>query len=151
VERRLAKAAAAGALALPMLFGLSGPAHAEVNPSCSSGVTQIGSTAYINTGGETFASVKQFKGCNKNWGYLYVWEGYRNNHSSWNACVSIATTTSSGSGGTIKDVRCNSGRFTELWSSGANTLSSCTVAVGWMGYGPVPYSGEPTARTSVRC
>ncbi|GII52556.1 hypothetical protein Pth03_09450 [Planotetraspora thailandica] len=151
MKRNLAKAAAAGALALPMLAGLGGTAHAETNPACSSGVTQIGSTAYITSGGQTFASVKQFKGCNKNYAYLYVWEGYRSTHSSWHACVSIATTTSSGAGNTIQDVRCNDGKFTELWSSGANTLADCTVAVGWVGYGPIPFSGEPIGRTSVRC
>ncbi|GAA1292326.1 MULTISPECIES: hypothetical protein [Planotetraspora] len=150
MERRLAKAAGAGIIALPLVLGLSGPAHAETNPSCSS-VTQIGTTAYVTTGGQTFASVKQFKGCNKNWAYLYVWEGYRSSHSSWHACTTIATTTAAGAGNHVQDVRCNSGKFTELWSSGAATLSDCTVAVGWIGYGPLPETGEPLGRTSVRC
>ncbi len=145
----LVKTAMAGAFALPVIVGLSAPAQAETNPYCSSGVTQIGTTAYVTSGGQTFASVKQFKGCNKNWSYLYVWQGWRDTHSSWDACTSV--TTRSGSTTTIQDVRCNSGRFSELWSQGASTLSLCTRALGWKGYGPWPDSDDPKASTSERC
>ncbi|MFF5207321.1 hypothetical protein [Streptosporangium sp. NPDC000396] len=147
--RRLAEVATISALLLPMLAGFSGSAQAETNPACSR-VTQIGSTGYVDVGGQEFASVKQFKGCGKNWAYLFVWASYRRSHGSWNACVSIATKNSSG-GRTMRDVRCDNGRFTELWSSGADTLRVCTVALGWKGNGPFPYRGEPTARTSERC
>jgi hypothetical protein len=100
-------------------------------------------------GGKTFASVKQFKGCNKNWAYVYVWSTWRNSHRDWHACASV--TTKSGSGRTVKDVQCNAGRFTHLWSQGAKTLSACTRALGWKGDGPFPVSGEPRALTSERC
>ena len=38
---------------------------------------QIGATAYVTVGGQTAASVKQYKGCGKNYAYTYVWQQYR--------------------------------------------------------------------------
>ncbi|MGJ6960262.1 hypothetical protein ACSDR0_00010 [Streptosporangium sp. G11] len=149
MKRELVQAIAVSVLALPMLAGLSGSAQAETNPRCSS-VTQIGTTAHVTSGGRTFASVKQFKGCNKNWAYVYVWTDWRNSHSSWDACAAVTTRSSSG-GTTVEDPSCNSGRFTELWSHGASTLSQCTRALGWKGYGPFPDSNDPKASTSERC
>ncbi|MFC4058573.1 hypothetical protein ACFOWE_09725 [Planomonospora corallina] len=148
MRRTFAQAAAVGALVLPMLAGFGGPAHAETNPYCSK-VTKIGSTARITSGGKTFASVKQFKGCNKNWAYVYVWGSWRDSHRSWNACASV--TTRSGSRTTVEGPRCKSGRFTELWSYGTATLSKCTRALGWIGHGPFPGSGDRKASTSERC
>ena len=63
--KSLAVAAATAAL---MAGGLgAGVAQAESAPGCSSTV-QIGSTAYVKFQGQEIASVKQFKGCNRNWG-----------------------------------------------------------------------------------
>lgn len=67
-------------------------------PSCSSTV-QIGSTATLTVGGQTFASVKQFKGCAKNWSYVYVWAGYRSAHRSWSDCAAVSVTNASGTEG----------------------------------------------------
>ncbi|MFF2629786.1 hypothetical protein ACFVUN_28985 [Kitasatospora griseola] len=150
--RMLTKIAAATALAVPMFAAVPGVANATTVPtapsaslaaSCSS-VTQIGTTAYINVGGQTMASVKQYKGCGKNYSYLYVWQGYRDTHSSWDACTTILTGT------TIRDVQCNS-NMVEIWSSGADTLAECTQAMGWNGYGPWPGAGDVVAKTDTRC
>ncbi|MFF0294548.1 hypothetical protein ACFYST_15260 [Kitasatospora sp. NPDC004614] len=152
--RVFAKIAAVAALAVPMLVAIPGAANATTAPNASAApgalaascgsVTQIGTTAYLNVGGQTMASVKQYKGCGKNYSYLYVWQGYRDTHSSWDACTSILTGT------TVRDVQCNS-NMVEIWSSGADTLSECTQGMGWNGTGPLPYGNEVVAKTDVRC
>jgi hypothetical protein len=94
----------------------AGPAHAETNPKCPSGVTQIGCA--------NVASIKQFKGCGKNWGYIYVWDSWKSGHPNFTASVAITT----GDG----DIDINNGRRgqQEVWSDGANTLRFCTMAHG---------------------
>ncbi|WP_157430177.1 hypothetical protein [Actinomadura oligospora] len=139
--RKLTRAMFGVALAAPMTLGISTAAHAEQAPGCSSTV-QIGSTAYITISGETFASVKQFKGCGKNYAYAYVWQSYRNAHSNWDICISIATVQSNGSR-LLEDLRCP-GQVVEAWSGGAATLDQCTVAVGW-------YPDVANKATDVRC
>ncbi len=143
----LTKIAAVAALAVPLLIAVPGTAEASTPTSCSS-VTQIGSTAYLNVGGETMASVKQYKGCGKNYSYLYVWQGYRSAHSSWDVCAAIVTTN----GHDVQDPMCGHNTV-ELWSTGANTLTQCTQALGWTGLGPIPYiaDGDVAVKTDVRC
>ncbi|MEV0409176.1 hypothetical protein [Actinoallomurus sp. NPDC050550] len=135
---KLAKAALAGLLAVPAVVGIPAVAYAGSAPGCSSTV-QIGTTAHIYSGGTTFASAKQFKGCGKNWAYLYVWSGYRSTHSSWNACVAVGDNTSD----SLEGTQCRS-KSTEIWSLGANTLAHCTQAIGWIPDGA-------SAKTSERC
>jgi hypothetical protein len=139
---RIASAVGTAALVTGAMLGIASPANAETNPSCGS-VTQIGSTAYIKSGGTTIASVKQFKGCNKNWSYTYVWESFRSSHSgNWWACSGV----SAGSQGLV-DYKCGGNHQAEVWSSGANTLSVCTKA-----YGQLEWSnGEGSAATDQRC
>ncbi|MGC9669434.1 hypothetical protein ACNTMW_23120 [Planosporangium sp. 12N6] len=121
------------------LAAVTAPAYAESAPGCSSTV-QIGSTSYITVGGSTFASVKQFKGCNKNWAYVYVWSSYRSSHSHWEACAAVGNVDNSALEGT----KCNYSNPVEVWSSGTNTLSNCTQAIGWIPDGA-------SARTDIRC
>ena len=132
-------------------IGMAGgtPAYAESAPSCSSTV-QIGSTATLTVGGQTFASVKQFKGCGKNWGYVYVWAGYRSSHRSWSDCAAVSVTNSSGTGEhDLEGLVCSSNKV-ETWSTGTNTLSSCTEGSGMYGDDPLgPIVGWVS--TSVRC
>jgi len=138
---KLAKTALAGVLAVPAIMGIpgiAGIANAESAPGCS-GTVQIGSTAYIYSGGQTFASVKQFKGCGKNWAYVYVWEGYRNSHSSWNACAAIGDNNTR----TLEGTQCRT-KTKEVWSLGTNTLAHCTQAIGWIPDGA-------SAKSSERC
>ncbi|EWM13616.1 hypothetical protein [Kutzneria sp. 744] len=144
---KIAKMAAVAAFAVPVLVGAAGTAQASTPSGCSS-VTQIGSTAYITAGGQTMASVKQYKGCNKNYAYLYMWEGYRSSHSSWSVCTSIVTN----GGHTLEDESCGTrANPVEIWSFGASTLSQCTQALGWSGTGDWPDPGDPRAVTDVRC
>lgn len=138
-----------------MLFGLvlmlgllpAPSAAAETNPDCPD-VEQIGTTAHIEVDGATFASVKQFKGCDQNWGYLYVWESWRENHSQWSTCISVASGNEPPYA--LEDLRCYySTSRVEMWSSGADTLNVCTHAVG----SKVNSSGttQASARTNIRC
>ncbi|ANZ42128.1 hypothetical protein BBK82_45550 [Lentzea guizhouensis] len=117
-------AAALAAAALAMTF--TGTAQAEYNPACKSGVTQIGATKYLKHGSETVASVKQFKGCNKNYAYVYVWDSWHAKHPNNHLRAGIWTRTSDGA----VDYTGHDGRAQELWSRGANTLGVCTYAAG---------------------
>lgn len=119
---RFFSVAAVTALALTALS--SGVAHAESAPGCGP-VTQIGSTAYIGgNSSNAWASVKQFKGCGKNWAYVYVWNGYHNLGHDYR--VSAGVLTSSGTKGYKK----GGNRQQEVWSSGTDTLNVCTQAQG---------------------
>jgi hypothetical protein len=103
-----------------------GMAHAESAPGCGP-VTQIGSTAYIRTGtsaSSTVASVKQFKGCGKNWAYVYVWDQWISKGRSFEVGVSIYPDGANPAG----SVRQRNKQ--ENWSKGTNTLSVCTRASG---------------------
>jgi hypothetical protein len=143
---RIAKMATVAALAVPILVGAAGTAQASTPAGCSS-VTQIASTAYLNVGGQTMASVKQYKGCGKNYAYLFVWAGYRSTHSSWNACTSVVTN----GGHSLEDQNCGGSNPVKIWSFGAATLSQCTQALGWNGVGDWPDPGDVTALTDLRC
>ncbi|MFF0371751.1 hypothetical protein [Micromonospora sp. NPDC005087] len=121
LSRRGVRILAAAGLAVPAALAVSGPAYAETNPHCA-GSVQIGATAYVTVGGQTAASVKQYKGCGKNYAYTYVWQQYRATHGSYQVCTSIVT------GRTLRDLQCSSGP--DVWSSGANTLAECTRALG---------------------
>ncbi|MDX8031485.1 hypothetical protein SK803_14765 [Lentzea sp. BCCO 10_0856] len=123
---------AAAAIALTF----TGSAHAETNPKCPSGVTKIGSTKYIKSGSATVASVKQFKGCGKNWGYIYVWDSWKASHGNFIAAVTITR----GDGGI--DENSGSRGQQEVWSNGANTLQFCTMAYGTVSGGGAGFTNE---------
>lgn len=120
----LITAAAVGALLSP------GVAHAETVPGCAS-AQQIGSTAYVKfADGSTAASVKQFAGCGKNWGYVFVWADWASRHDLFH--VTAAVTTDDG---------VDHGKVTgsldqrEVWSKGVATLDKCTRAMGRVALG----------------
>jgi hypothetical protein len=133
---------AATALTAAAGITFAAPASAEDNPNCSS-VTQIGTTGYAHLNGATVASIKQFKGCGKNWGYVYVWSSFRATHTNntWSACTSIMV------GNTVEDYNCAGNGQAEAWSLGSNTLTDCTRAVG----GIQNVDGETGGNTDTRC
>jgi hypothetical protein len=115
-------AAVLAAAAIALTF--TGAAQAETNPSCGS-VTQMGATKYIKSGSATIASVKQFKGCGKNWGYIYVWDSWRANHKTYSIFAGVQ----------VRGAEFPSGfnraeNKQELWSYGTDTLSKCTKGYG---------------------
>ncbi|WP_188316981.1 hypothetical protein [Solihabitans fulvus] len=107
------------ALAVGSLIAVEAPAYAETNPDCAS-VVQIGQTAYIDRDGGTAVSVKQFKGCGKNWGYAYVWAGYRATHTGYVLCAFVDV---QGDGWRGEFCLPNA---VEMWSDGTDTLDRCT-------------------------
>ncbi|MEV6610308.1 hypothetical protein [Kutzneria sp. NPDC051319] len=128
---------AAASLAL-VAGGLgTGVAQAEAAPGCSSTV-QIGSTAYASYEGQTIASVKQFKGCGKNWAYTYVWDQFRAKRLDYY----IATFVDS----SANDVgfRTSAKNARELWSGGTDTLTICTWAAGALYMGDKTYGAVGT-------
>jgi hypothetical protein len=131
------KLSAAVLAAATLALTFTGAAHAETNPRCSS-VTQIGATKYIKSGSATVASVKQFKGCSKNWGYIYVWDSWKSGHSNFTASVAITR-----GDGSIDENSGGRGQQ-EVWSNGANTLQYCTSAIGFV-------SGGYYGQTEERC
>ncbi|WP_053733438.1 hypothetical protein [Nocardia sp. NRRL S-836] len=137
-------AAVLAAAALAMTF--TGTAQAERNPACPSGVTQIGSTAYVKLGTTTIASVKQFKGCNKNWAYTYVWDSWVAAHPrDWTIFVGVWTKD----GQQARDSFSSRTGAQEAWSTGANTLTECTFARGAVQSVAGDYWEDAT--TSLRC
>jgi hypothetical protein len=106
-----------------------GVAHAETPPGCAS-AQQIGATAYVKFGSETAASVKQFAGCGKNWGYVFVWADWASRHDLFHVTAAVAT-----------DDNVNHGKVTgrldqrEVWSKGTGTINRCTRAMGRVALG----------------
>jgi hypothetical protein len=100
------------------------PAQAESAPGCSSTV-QIGSTGYVKKGSTTIASVKQFKGCGKNWAYIYVWDSWASQPGGYNSSAEMVINGTRDLGSTVI------GRNKQdIWSEGTNTLTKCTRAYG---------------------
>jgi hypothetical protein len=139
---RFVSVAAVAAFALTGLS--SGVAHAESAPGCGP-VTQIGKTVYINgNSSSAWASVKQFKGCGKNWSYVYVWDSFVDQVGDFQVSTWVETTTTNGY---VKGAR----NQQAVWSKGTDTLSLCTRAAGSM----VDFITNPdyafTEKTEKRC
>ena len=132
------------------LIGIAAPAQAESPPGCP-GTTQIGSTAHVSYGGQTVASVKQFKGCGKNWAYVYVWQSFVNTGRSFTAQAAIGVYggATSSEPYSYPDLRQGATNQRELWSKGADTLSDCTAAFG--GLHIAGDDGFYDTHTSIRC
>jgi hypothetical protein len=137
----------AAALSVALMAGGlgAGMAQAESAPGCASTV-QIGSTAYAKFQGQDIASVKQFKGCGKNWAYIYVWESFRQRGLHY--LLTAAVEVNPGPNATYKGGKDKLDDPVELWSAGTDTLSDCTA-----GYGLISlyqYDNYP-AWTDTRC
>ncbi|WP_156213894.1 hypothetical protein [Lentzea aerocolonigenes] len=119
-----------------------GVAHAETPPGCSS-AQQIGATAYVKfADNTTAASVKQFAGCGKNWGYVFVWADFASRYDQFHVTTAVATDDNVNHGKVI-------GRLDqrEVWSKPADTVNRCTRAVGVVSLGEDGWS----TYTSKRC
>lgn len=89
----------------------------------------IGTRGLIKKGSTTVASVKQFysKKCNENYGYLWVWDSYRDTAPKYDVTVGVfdyADDTSHGRNfytGTKQQ---------EFWSEGTATVKDCTSGIG---------------------
>ncbi|MDT7789964.1 MAG: hypothetical protein QOF58_8383 [Pseudonocardiales bacterium] len=104
--------------------GLTSTAQAEQAPGCSSTV-QIGSTGYIKKNGTKIASVKQFKGCGKNWAYTYVWDSYASEPGGFSSSAAMVVNGDRDFGSNV-----NGRNKQDVWSTGTNTITKCTRAYG---------------------
>ncbi|MCZ0989620.1 hypothetical protein [Streptomyces diastatochromogenes] len=139
MRRLLSTTVATLALAAGLVISTSSPAAAESAPGCGP-VTQIGSTGYITTStGQTAASVKQFKGCGKNWAYVYVWQSFRDTYGSWKVTAWIKTSSQS--------VGSSTSSGSEVWSWPTDTLYVCTQGGGQLEFGSQSHYGY----TDTRC
>ncbi|MER5788917.1 hypothetical protein [Streptomyces sp. NPDC001980] len=127
--KRLASAALTTvALAAAAVVGTTGTASAATGPNCSDAY-QIGSTGYITVDGATAASVKQYysPSCNRNYGYVFVWQSFRSAHSHWFASAGVSTTSDS-----VNHASQGDSDVTEIWSGAAATVGSCTTGYGFL-------------------
>jgi hypothetical protein len=129
LRRTLAVGAALAAVTTTATLVSAAPALASTPSSCSS-VRQIGTTRVLTVGGMQAASVKQYYGCGYNYGYIYVWQQYRDTHSNWDLHVHVIDHTDSGSDygmGTL-----NNTTRAELWGAPAPTAAHCTHVTGYL-------------------
>ncbi|WP_369247811.1 hypothetical protein [Streptomyces sp. R41] len=127
--KRIASAALTTfALTAATVVGMTGSASAATGPSCSDAY-QIGSTGYITVDGATAASVKQYysPSCNKNYGYVYVWQSFRSAHAHWFVSASVSTTSDH-----ISHASQGDWDVTEIWSGAASTVGVCTAGYGFL-------------------
>ncbi|SDH36688.1 hypothetical protein SAMN05216553_12054 [Lentzea fradiae] len=139
------------AAVVALLLGLvtANNALAESAPGCGP-VTQIGSTGYIGDNGQRWASVKQFKGCGKNWAYIYTWASVHGAGAPYTPeMIIIEKWASTSAREPFGHAGQKSGKYRqqELWSSGTDTLSVCTSAYAEWNSGAMTYR----ARSSIRC
>lgn len=107
-----------------------GVAHAETPPGCAT-AKKIGSTSYVKFGdGETMASVKQFAGCGKNWGYVFVWESWAAKHDLFHVTAAVVTNDNVSHGKVVGRVGQR-----EVWSKPTDTVTRCTRALGRVALG----------------
>ncbi|WP_112225863.1 hypothetical protein [Lentzea atacamensis] len=111
------------AVALSVL-ALTGTAQAERAPGCADTV-QIGSTGYVKKGSTIIASVKQFKGCGKNWAYTYVWDSYASQPGGFSSSAAMVV-----NGDRDFNSNVNGRNKQDVWSKGTNSLTKCTRAYG---------------------
>jgi len=109
---------------------------------------QIGSTAYIDRGGLHVASVKQFYSpeCNENYGYLWVWDSYRDNTSAYDITIGVYSYAQDA---VVGKRSWSATHLQEFWSNPAGTVNECTAAVGSLRAAGDPAPG--TAWSSKRC
>lgn len=121
--------ASGAAIAAPAQASTSARTEGTV-PACGSR-TQIGSDGYVKTtSGAKVATVRQYKGCGRNWAHVYVWESYRNHATEWVVNVAVAVTDSGGTPQKYVGERSSGwAHAVGMWSLGTDTLGSCTRAV----------------------
>ena len=137
MQKRIGAAVLAAA-AVAMTF--TGTAQAETNPHCRDSV-QIGATKYIKKGTETVASLKQYKGCNKNWAYTYVWDAFHNRDGSYSSSAAMVVNGDRDFGSNV-----NGRNKQNVWSEGTNTITKCTRAYGEVWDGSGVYWGQTDER-----
>lgn len=109
---------------------------------------QIGTTAYISRGGAKIGSVKQFYSpdCNENYGYLWVWQSFRDRTDDYDVGVGIYSYSRDQ---VVGERSWTASNGQEYWSDPADTVPECTAAIG-----RIRAPGDPLpsqTATSKRC
>ncbi|MFW6694468.1 hypothetical protein [Streptomyces sp. MAR4 CNX-425] len=109
---------------------------------------QIGATGYIKRGGATIASVKQFysKECNENYGYLWVWDSFRNGAEPYDLNLGVFSYDRDM---VLGEITISDTKLQELWTTGTDTAAECTAAVGTLRPEGVPLPAQ--AASEKRC
>ncbi|QKW08577.1 hypothetical protein HUT18_21615 [Streptomyces sp. NA04227] len=102
---------------------------------------QIGTTAYIDKGGQHVASVKQFysSDCNRNYSYVWVWQAYRDKVKDYDVSTAVYSYSDDLRHGERSWVNTN---VAEFWSDPAATASHCTAGVGTLRAPGEPLPGQ---------
>jgi hypothetical protein len=79
----------------------------------------------VKKGSTIIASVKQFKGCGKNWAYTYVWDSWASKPGSFHSSAAMVV-----NGRRDFNSNVNGTNDQDVWSKGTNTLTECTRAYG---------------------
>ncbi|MDX2645783.1 hypothetical protein PV341_19890 [Streptomyces sp. PA03-1a] len=144
MKRNIAAILTTLTLSVTAFLGLAAPAQAATGPSCSDAY-QIGSTGYITLDGMTAASVKQYysPSCNRNYGYVFVWQQFRDAHPSWYVSTGVLVTSEQ-----YVYAAAGADNAIEIWSGAASTANKCTE-----GYGYLRLTGtnNATGHSSERC
>jgi hypothetical protein len=117
--------------AMTMVFGgLPTAAHADVMPSACQDGYQVGATKTISLNGVTALSIKQYwsPSCQKNWGYVYVWQQFIDSlgsNQSWSFSVALEK-----QGGKRLGTVSASAPARERFSTPQSTGGICTAAWG---------------------
>ncbi|GGJ83740.1 hypothetical protein GCM10011583_14230 [Streptomyces camponoticapitis] len=128
----------------PSEAGNPASAKARVAGVCADAY-QVGKTAYIDRAGAHIASVKQFysKSCNENYGYLWVWDSFRNVNKDYDVSVAVYSYTKDDYFGGQEWTDHNAQEF---WSLGADTVKDCTSAVGSLRRAGDPLAGQAASQ-----
>lgn len=112
----------------PSAAGNPMSARAQAAGVCSD-AHLIGSTGYVNRHGQRIGSVKQFysPACNENYGYLWVWQDFRDTHDDYDVSVGVFSYDRDAVVGKRSWTDTNGKEF---WSNPALTASECTSGVG---------------------
>ncbi|WP_306303448.1 hypothetical protein [Streptomyces sp. TP-A0874] len=99
-------------------------------------------------GGVTVASVKQFYSaeCERNYGYLWVWESFRAGHGDYDVSIGIYSYSQDEIVGKRSWTNSND---QEYWSKGTDTVAECTAAIGSLRAAGDPLPNQ--AVSSKRC
>ena len=130
-KRSLTRVAVVAGLMAAMVAGLPSAANADIMPSgCSDGY-QVGATTTINVNGVTAASIKQYwsPSCQKNWGYIYVWQQFIDSLSGTNKSWSFSVAILKQNGTKLGSVN-GSAPAREKFSTPQSTAGICTAAWG---------------------
>ncbi|MCT2593852.1 hypothetical protein LHJ74_28765 [Streptomyces sp. N2-109] len=108
----------------------------------------IGEVRYIDRGGVHIASVKQFHSasCKENYGYLWVWDSFRQNNKAYDITVAVYSYTQDEVLGKRSWTN-TSGQ--EYWSQGTKTSGECTAGVGSLRRAGDPLPGQ--AASTKKC